>query len=337
MSTKFSVIVPIYKVEKYLKKCIESILDQTYKNFELLLVDDGSPDKCPKICDEYLKKDNRIKVIHKKNGGLVSARNIGIENSTGDYIIYVDGDDWISKELLFDMNNIIEKNNVDMIIFNLEKIYKDYKQVIPFFPEEGYYNKEKLINEVYPFMMYDKRKSFCKGYVFPAACNKVYKRELLEKHHCEDENIKMGEDNAFVYECLYYSNAVFFTNKIYYEYNQLNETSFANRYDENRFTNNKILTQYMEKRIGNLSDEMKIQMNAFKTYWLFMAVFHEVKSNRNMIESRKHIRREIKRNKSIKDITYKGLPKSAICYLLLLKMHMYYLALLGAKVLKNHK
>jgi glycosyltransferase involved in cell wall biosynthesis len=85
-----SVIVPIYKVEEYLPRCIDSILAQTYKNLEIILVDDGSPDKCPAICDEYAKKDSRIKVIHKKNGGVSSARNAGLEAAKGDYIFFVD-------------------------------------------------------------------------------------------------------------------------------------------------------------------------------------------------------------------------------------------------------
>ena len=92
MKEKISIIVPIYKVEKYINKCIDSILNQTYKNIEVILVDDGSPDNCGKICDKYLLKDDRIKVIHKENGGLSSARNAGLDIATGDYIGFVDSE-----------------------------------------------------------------------------------------------------------------------------------------------------------------------------------------------------------------------------------------------------
>ena len=95
MNPKISIIVPVYKVEKYLHKCIDSILAQTFKDFELILVDDGSPDNCGKICDEYAKRDNRIVVVHKENGGQASARNRGINIARGDYIGFVDSDDWI--------------------------------------------------------------------------------------------------------------------------------------------------------------------------------------------------------------------------------------------------
>ena len=90
-SDLISVIVPVYKVEKYLNKCVQSIVNQTYKNLEIILVDDGSPDNCPQMCDEWAKKDSRIKVIHKENGGVSSARNAGLDNSFGDYIGFIDG------------------------------------------------------------------------------------------------------------------------------------------------------------------------------------------------------------------------------------------------------
>lgn len=99
MNKKISVIVPVYNVEKYLNRCVDSILAQTYQNLEIILVDDGSPDNCPQICDNYVQKDSRIKVIHKENGGLSSARNAGLDIATGDYIGFVDSDDYIAPDI----------------------------------------------------------------------------------------------------------------------------------------------------------------------------------------------------------------------------------------------
>lgn len=131
MRTKFSIIVPIYGVEKYLEKCINSVLDQSYNNYELILIDDGSPDHCPLICDEYADKDERILVFHKKNGGASYARNIGIEQATGDYILFLDGDDyWLEIDLLEKVNERINQFNSDVICLNYKKIYssgKEYK------------------------------------------------------------------------------------------------------------------------------------------------------------------------------------------------------------------
>ena len=104
MEELISVIVPIYKVEAYLERCIRSIVNQTYKNLEIILVDDGSPDSCPDICDVWKEKDDRIKVIHKKNGGLSDARNAGMQIMTGTYISYIDSDDWVANDMYEKMN-----------------------------------------------------------------------------------------------------------------------------------------------------------------------------------------------------------------------------------------
>ena len=116
MKPLISVIVPIYKVEKYLTICVDSLLHQSYGNLEIILVDDGSPDECPAICDQYQNKDNRIKVIHKKNGGLSDARNKGLDVATGDYVAFIDSDDWIEPDYLEKLLDPMEKQKVDISI-----------------------------------------------------------------------------------------------------------------------------------------------------------------------------------------------------------------------------
>ena len=122
MKELISVIVPVYKVEKYLNRCVDSILNQTYTNLEVILVDDGSPDSCPAICDEYAKKDKRVKVIHKANGGLSDARNKGLDIAEGKYIAFVDSDDWVEDNYVQNMYNAITDNNADMVICNYQKV-----------------------------------------------------------------------------------------------------------------------------------------------------------------------------------------------------------------------
>lgn len=117
-----SVIVPIYKVELYLPKCIDSIINQTYKNLEIILIDDGSPDNCGSICDEYAKTDSRIKVIHKVNGGLSDARNAGLEIATGEWISFVDSDDWLKNNAIEQMLNLAIDNDANLIIGSTQKI-----------------------------------------------------------------------------------------------------------------------------------------------------------------------------------------------------------------------
>lgn len=125
MKDKISVVVPIYKVQDYLERCIKSIINQTYDNLEIILVDDGSPDECPKICDEYALKDERIKVIHKENGGLSDARNFGTAAATGKYISFIDSDDWISKDFFSLLYYAIIENDCQIAECGVQKVYDD--------------------------------------------------------------------------------------------------------------------------------------------------------------------------------------------------------------------
>ena len=120
-----SVIVPAYKVEPYLDRCVQSIVDQTYTSLEIILVDDGSPDNCPSMCDKWAKKDKRIKVIHKKNGGLSDARNAGMAASTGEYIAFVDSDDWIAPEMLERLVKALQKDGSDIAACTVEMVWED--------------------------------------------------------------------------------------------------------------------------------------------------------------------------------------------------------------------
>ena len=120
-----SIIIPVYNVQQYLSRCIDSVLRQTYPHFELILVNDGSPDESPQICDDYAKRDGRIKVIHKTNGGLSSARNAGLDIALGAYITFVDSDDWIHEQYLEKLFSMITSHNADIAVANFIMVYDD--------------------------------------------------------------------------------------------------------------------------------------------------------------------------------------------------------------------
>ncbi|WP_226038116.1 glycosyltransferase family 2 protein [Aquibacillus saliphilus] len=143
MNPKISIIVPVYKVEPYIHKCIDSILAQTFTDFELILIDDGSPDRCGEICDEYANNDNRVKVIHKENGGVSEARNSGIDRAVGEYIIFVDSDDWIESYSLQMLNENISDPKIDVVIFGLVKDIHSKNKLIKS-ESNGFYKKINL-------------------------------------------------------------------------------------------------------------------------------------------------------------------------------------------------
>ena len=124
-----SIVVPIYKVEPYLEKCVESIRNQTYKNLEIILVDDGSPDKCGAMCDEYAEADPRIRVIHKQNGGLSDARNAGVERASGEYLLFVDSDDYIDRELVEKAVMTAQESRCDIVLFDYYCVEGGMQQV----------------------------------------------------------------------------------------------------------------------------------------------------------------------------------------------------------------
>lgn len=144
-----SVVVPVYKVEQYLDKCVQSILAQTYKDFELILVDDGSPDNCPKMCDDYKNQDSRVRVLHKKNGGLSDARNAGTAVAKGDYITYIDSDDYVSGDYLKTLISLIKDNNADIAVTGIE-LFSEEKEPSKSNTSKVYiYSKEEALEKMF--------------------------------------------------------------------------------------------------------------------------------------------------------------------------------------------
>lgn len=169
MRELISVIVPVYGVEAYLDECVASIVAQTYDNLEIILVDDGSPDNCPAMCDRWAKKDSRIRVIHKENGGLSDARNAGLEIATGEYIAFVDSDDWIEPQMYETLYHAMKAENADMVSCNMMIYYSDHKA------SRGYETYTVGKSEHFLSLLYDDT-------IFPVvAWNKLYRRNLWEE------------------------------------------------------------------------------------------------------------------------------------------------------------
>ena len=235
-----SIIVPVYKVEEYINQCVDSIVNQTYKDLEIILVDDGSPDNCPKICDEYAQKDNRVKALHKKNGGLMSARQAGLRIATGEYVGFVDGDDWIEPNMYEKFAYLIDKYKPDMAMCEFLYSYPERDEKSSQLPEKEFYDKTALENEIYPKLLF--KPPYYNYGINPCCWSKLYKKELLENNlYKVTDKIKIGEDAAFTYPCLIGANSIVYCEKHLYHY-RVNPDSMTKAYDENM--ENTILIPY---------------------------------------------------------------------------------------------
>ncbi len=196
---RFSVVIPIYNVEKYLAQCVESVLNQTFTDFELILVDDGSPDSCPEICDELAKKDNRIKVIHKKNGGLSDARNTGIDAAQGEYLIFIDSDDYLASNVVFEtVSNEIDLKKVDIV---------QYHRIWYFEKTDSYVERENIDTEKYQNLSKEEMiVSLIKNkMVYFSACQNVIARSFIVNNNLYFRRGIKSEDIDWgfrVYSCV---------------------------------------------------------------------------------------------------------------------------------------
>lgn len=195
-SSKVSVVVPIYNVEFFLPQCIESLIRQTLKDIEIILVDDGSTDHSGKIADEYAKKDKRIKVVHRTNGGLSDARNAGIKIATGDYIGFVDSDDYVSENMFEKMYKKAVTENSDVAVCNIFCVYDKKIREQQYWPMED----EHIIK---------REKIYANMYLYPCyAVNKIYKRDFLQKHHISFLKGYLYEDVPFFTSVMLEANQI---------------------------------------------------------------------------------------------------------------------------------
>lgn len=263
---QISIIVPIYNVEKCLRRCIDSILNQTFKDFELILVNDGSTDNCENICNEFMLKDTRVKYIYQRNKGVSEARNIGIENSSGKYIQFIDADDYVDENFLEIAINRLKNDNSDIVFFGFYYEYIDgtiYK--------ERYYNKSINSKNVRYYCL-DLHKEDLFGYT----CCKMFKSSIIKKFNLKfNKYMSFGEDELFTCEYSKYVETISIENRPLYHYinyKGMRENLSSRKCDEifrkdilfNAWS--ELLNNYDEKYIENKAYEL-IKFLYFNEIW----------------------------------------------------------------------
>lgn len=247
---KISVIVPVYNAEKYLHRCIESILNQTFEDFEVLLINDGSTDQSPAICDEYAKIDSRVRVFHKENGGVSSARNVGLQNMIGEYSIHCDSDDWVDLNYLKTFNKVAISTNADIIWSDF--IVKN-KKTYTLIKEES----DEVITSLINKLLLSK--------IHGSVWNKLIRNKvIIDNNITFFDGVDMCEDLLFVVECLLKSKKIKYVPLGLYYYRRDRLDSLASSFSIKKMQSK----TYVFKRIENLifNSSLKLNKNTLKTF-----------------------------------------------------------------------
>ena len=278
-----SIIVPIYNVEKYLKQCIESIISQTYRNIEIILVDDGSPDNCGKICDEYSQKDKRIIVIHKENGGLSDARNKGIDIAKGDYLTFIDSDDFVNIDYIEKLYNSIKLNNTKLAQCGISKVNENNEIIEKLNYDENYIKtSHEILNELYG-------KHLIENVV---VWNKMYAKELFRNIRFPVG--KIHEDEFTTYKIFYSVDRISLLSDCLYNYRQTNESIIGKKFNKKRLD----LLEALEERIEFFKNnkEQELYIKTLKYYLENLRVYY--------VKVKKYIKDSLDIQKTIK-VNYK--------------------------------
>lgn len=319
-----SVIVPVYNAEKFLHYCIDSILNQIFNDFELILVDDGSTDNSGKICDEYAGKDARAKVIHKQNGGVSSARNAGIEAAKGEYICFVDSDDYLEKDYLFSLYNGYD-DCVDLVLCGYNSINKDKVCNTVVFSN----NDEDVLsrNDVMPL--------FQKVMISAPWC-KLFKRKIVtENNVIFPADMSLGEDMIFNFTYLDYVKKFKVINKPLYNYRNDNEISLLRKYRKEIFDEEKLLNERWYEIIKKWQlDDKSIAIYNAHVFWSYDVVMNNTFSpfNKEPFFKKLKYNRGILKSKEFKSAYSNFLGKVGLVQRVSYKIHSYLFIYLYGKI-----
>lgn len=318
---KISVIVPAYNVESYLKQCLDSIVGQAFSNLEIILVNDGSTDGSGRICDEFAVKDSRIKVIHQENAGASSARNSGIEVATGDYLTFVDSDDWLDTEMYRKMTEAAKSSrSADVIMCDFLNVKPDKIEKISADLRKGYYEKQDIIKEIYPKLIMIE--NFGRVPI-ASACICLFKNSLFKENSIRfDKKLKYSEDNLFMTEIILKADSfLYLKDEYFYHYRQY-DTSRSKKYNDKWWSNFLYLSQNLEKLVfGNpdfdFSRQIKLQL-IHSALFLSNAIFE----NKQMTRSEKKIKLETIFNDQDLKVAFANIKFTEISFSQKLVLHL---------------
>lgn len=314
----FSVIVTVYRVEPYLKACVDSILAQTFTDFELILVDDGSPDRCPAICDAYAARDARVKVIHQPNSGVVQARNAGLLAAAGKYVVFVDGDDWVAERFLERGRMLLDESRADLLCFASSYEQKEGAWIRCEPVPAGLYGKKAMREKMYPFLLMNDEMQHMSYYV----SGKIFERSLAEPCFLAvDPRISLGEDLLGVVLVYLKVRRVYISQEVMCFY-RVREQSGSHGFQIGHYRQISLtvraLAELKRNRAGVPADFGQ-QILRYGAFMCFTLMIHAVNDKR--FDDLEEIRYQMKRpalNRCIREAQFQNIsPKTRVTFFLL--------------------
>lgn len=334
---KITIIIPVYKAEKYLERCVKSVIHQTYKNLEIILVDDGSPDRCGEICEDFAQKDNRIVAIHKKNAGLCAARNSGMQIMTGSYFYFVDADDYIDNKTIQILQERAQKTNADVIVSNMKVLKYEHQEQRVFEYRKTTLTKEDML------ATQDRYEYFYSPGYGNTAWNKLYKTQFIRSLQLTfDENVHISEDYLFNIKCFVHFPKIELVNEYTYYY-----CNYASTITKSEITDLAEQTMYIMKELHDFFSKNEIlnENHDLLAYGVFGSIsqtcrncyFHsknKFPDVKNQIKKFKEspiatrYLKELAKGKYLKGIPRKDWKFFATLFSILFGLHLYSLATL---------
>lgn len=264
---KISIITPVYKAEKFLRRCVESIIAQTYTNWELILIDDGSPDNSGLICDEYASKDHRVKVIHKKNEGVSAARQNGLDISTGEYVVHVDSDDWLSINMLERLVSHINDFGSDVVLYDFYRITEKEKLLIK--------QQPKSLNHIHVL------KDIISGILYASCWCKIIKLSTIRKYKASfPSGINLGEDKCFLATLLRNQVSISYIPEALYFYDAtINPSSLVRQITQESMQSGFAMVKFLEDELG---EKYKNEISNIKVNLIVRAIKSKLYSDQEI-------------------------------------------------------
>jgi len=262
-SAQFSIIVPVYNGEKYLREALDSVVSQTYADWEMILIDDGSSDGSLGICSEYAARDRRIQCIHQENQGVAITRRNGVEKASGEYIVFLDCDDWLDLDCLEKLDEAIRKETPDILLFGHIDEMTDGTSRPWIWDREGLYDRNRIEKEIFPYLIHDEHARY-----FPYnLCGNAVKRELLSGNMIADSRATIGEDGACMIPTTYRAQSMLFMKPCFYHY-RYNPQSASRSRKVIHLDNARMIAEHLAARVN-------LDMFGFQAQW-YRKIVHDV-------------------------------------------------------------